>query len=624
MDDLAIDKTAQAQQPPLEPLPSEPRQSYFEISESVILKKNEALQAFQQIPKVSTADYQFYKSLLELATEYYLLDQSQSEITLPYSTLQASLKAKSLPSTRQTIMKRAKALAKQGVFLTMRVEPRTAPERRKTGDFGGGRSLKRYICEAIYLKSFIQEKQAEFKANSLVQGRTITRRVDSSSKKIVDVLAHSGVQFINSFAMLNQPKTDNFFTGVLDRSMRFDTKEEVPDGVIINSIDLGNARLTIQAESSSRESSEIAVLADQRIIRAIVTEIIRVIEDKLAELKRNRIITKFKRPDPVDISMDANGAPVYEDHADYMSELVAHIHNNFYVDTVRIADRLGYTSPSSGKTRSLINQGIRRLYETNFRVVMETASPSAAEHMRQRFGLEDNVMDFRFITDLKSQHEPEFCPEGVDLGEYQQQSLLAEQYDPNHTPTREELKRLVDPFNESQLTRIRVWRIAIDSHLFYRLLDKDARNTFLAHEEILEERSGLAQTLYNVLSSRIGRTSETSRNLQTSLKNLHDVLWPERRFERFEEHFINLMKRHSKYPEAFATAVQNANKARRKAPFTPQTVIMFGFVFVLSIHNQQWWLSVERDKNDPISGDKSAHNRLRQKEQADKQRQAFR
>jgi hypothetical protein len=147
------------------------------------------------------------------------------------------------------------------------------------------------------------------------------------------------------------------------------------------------------------------------------------------------------------------------------------------------------------------------------------------------------------------------------------------------------------------------------------LKDKEARSIFIAHEEILRERSGLAQTLYNLLSHKIGRTNQQltggqEQKISTSFERLHNLLWPGRRFDRFEEHFFALLRRHSKSPQALAKAITEANVAKRKKPFSPQKIAMFGFIFLLSIHKGDWYITIYRDRDDDINGDNSYHNRM--------------
>ena len=304
-------------------------------------------------------------------------------------------------------------------------------------------------------------------------------------------------------------------------------------------------------------------------------------------------------------------------------EDLPHIENSFFIDVVRIAKRMDYASPSSGNTRMFINSAIRRLYETNFRVLMTAESPEAAAMMRKKYGLDDDTMDFRFITDIKSQFQEGFAPEGVDANVEDLPTRARHQLKNYEDLTDEELAEYVDPFHESELKRVRLWKISIDSHLFNRLKDKEARSIFVAHEEILKERSGLAQTLYNLLNHKIGRTNRKltggeEQKISTSFERLHQLLWPGRRFERFEEHFFALLRRHSKTPEALAKAITEANISKRTKEFRPQKVVMFGFVFLLSVQKGEWHITIYRDRNDEINGDNSYHNRMLAKSSSQK------
>lgn len=119
-----------------------------------------------------------------------------------------------------------------------------------------------------------------------------------------------------------------------------------------------------------------------------------------------------------------------------------------------------------------------------------------------KFGLSDHKQNFRFITDLKSQYEQEFVESNSVSGK-----SIKDLFDP---ATEEGIsdEDLIDSYNENELKRVRFWQISIDDYLFNRMLDKESRSVFAAHNEIMRESSGLAQTLYNFCNHRIGRTNQ--------------------------------------------------------------------------------------------------------------------
>lgn len=590
-------------------IPSVINESFFEVNPGVIRHQDDAVKNLKLAESIKKSDVDFYRVLLALA-ELYAKSETEM-VKIPYSILQIELKAQNKPSTRQTILKRSMNFVKHDIF------SRSQIERAK----GGGRPHNRFSAEPIHLSEFA-EKQKQKRIKSY-QGRKITRGNSSTtdSAKLIKQLEQSNAQYLR--AMTNsKPLTDNFWTGILDRSMRFDNWEELEDNVITNTIKIGKARLTIQATTQTGKSSEIAILSDQRIIRAIVTEIVKIIEEKIEARLREKVTEHQDDMFSNEIYDGKTGEfiSMVDDNADDSEDELPHIENSFFIDVVRIARRMDYASPSSGNTRMFINSAIRRLYETNFRVLMTAESPDAAAAMRKKYGLEDNTMDFRFITDIKSQFQEGFAPDGVESNVHSAPSTAQQHLSSYENMSDEDLAAYVDPFHEAELKRVRLWKISIDSHLFNRLQDKEARSIFVAHEEILKERSGLAQTLYNLLNHKIGRSNrklkgDEEQKISSSFERLHYLLWPGRRFDRFEDHFFALLRRHSKNPEELAKAITEANKAKRNKPFKPHRIVMFGFVFLLSIHKAEWHITIYRDRDDEINGDNSYHNRMLAKSQ---------
>lgn len=584
-------------------IPSEIKETFFEISPSVIKHKDKAIENLKSVSQIKRPDVEFYWVLISLAEVY--LSSSMDSVQIPYSILQDQLKTLGKPYTRQTILKRSKTFVELGIF--SKALKGRGPE--------GGRPYKRFTTEPIHLSDFTSQID---QSNSRVhRGRKITRgRSTTNSKKIIEQLEKSDAQYFKAMAT-SKPLTDNFWTGILDRSLRFDNWEQIEGNRITTSVRIGKARLTVQATTQTGKSSEIAILADQRIIRAIITMVVETIE-KAAEKQLQKKFADFEAENDLfstRVLDNETGANVdLIEYPGLNDDEQPNVKNEFFIDTVDIASMLGFSGPSSGDTKARINAAIRRLYETNFRVILTGDTPEDATMLRKKFGLDDDAMDFRFITDIKSQFQEGFAPDGVNV-ETGKLPSIAQQRLAMGDLTQEELEELADPFHKEELKRIRLWKISIDSHLFNRLMDKEARSIFVAHDEIMKERSGLAQTLYNLLSHKIGRTNpalrqEQEKTVNTSFEKLHNFLWPGRDFERFEEHFFALLRRHSENPEIFSERIKQANVSKRTNEFRPHKVLMFGFMFLLSIKDRQWWITIYRDRKDEINGDNSYHNRM--------------
>jgi len=249
---------------------------------------------------------------------------------------------------------------------------------------------------------------------------------------------------------------------------------------------------------------------------------------------------------------------------------------------------MNYASPHSSTTRKLVNQSLRRLADTNFRLYISNPESPEAKDVMDLFGLDDTAMDFRFIQDLKSQHHLSTTEKvgkpGKALGPISENDA--------------------DPFREEELKRVRLWKVSIDSHLYYRLLDKNTRKLYVAHKEIMEESSGLAQSIYNFMSSIIGRkntelTNEPERVYSKPIRTLHSTLWPNRRFDRFEKELIEILRYHAKRKNIAFDISARKNQ-----------VPIFGFIFTMFLHEKKddLWIRVVRDKNDSLTGDLSYHN----------------
>ncbi len=223
------------------------------------------------------------------------------------------------------------------------------------------------------------------------------------------------------------------------------------------------------------------------------------------------------------------------------------------------------------------------------------------------FGLSDLVTDFRFISSLKSQYDSDFFTDD-DKASVWTPHVAAGMLPVQVEQSRDQLAQNeidIDPFNPDELKRVRVWRISLDPHLFEMLLDKEQRRLFTAHSQIMKEQSGLAQTIYNFFSQTIGRRNRTALGQKENvfflkLSELHNILWPTRKYHRFEEEFTQVMKRYS--PAWDHSLTLNVSK-------------MFGYQFTLinkapEQKKPELWIRVERDREDELNGDQSYFNRV--------------
>ena len=529
-------------------------------------------------------------------------------VEFTYMELQSYLKEQGISgSSRKPIMRKALSLCEYGLMDSL-----------EQSSEWGGRPPRLYVLKHIHKDSVQTSEQLEIADR--IDGRRTTR--SKTTKAILKHLEDSDAQLIRHFATA-RPVTETLWTGVLDRALRFSSTEKVPNNRITNKIRIRRTELIVTAYTSTGPSSELATLADQRVIRAVVTEVAHYIEnfvrDYIMEVNQPRQGSFFDEdedvppiappPGPVDIESDEAGD--VSDISTSRSRLdaleasaVERIQNSFFIDVVNIAKRLGFASPSSTSARRSINRRLRRLYDTSFRLLINTKNEKEAIDIMNLFGLEDFVTDFRFLPSLHSQYENDFYAGGDSQQGREVVRPTAEDKGKDLTEqVRDE--KLIDPYNEKELGRVRVWRLSLDHHLFRRLLDRETRALYTAHSDIMKEGSGLAQTLYNLWTQTIGRSNRQLKGQKENvfhlpLSDLHNLLWPLRKYQQFQEEIIKLMRRYCK-PEEWDTTL-SINRAS-----------MFGYKHTLQRRGEVLWLHVERDREDALAGDQSYYNRLLEK-----------
>lgn len=477
---------------------------------------------------------------------------------------------------RTTITRRMNTLAEMGLFTCMDLDAVSA-----------GRPPKLFRLQSIHNPTFNTTAYATLQEAS--HGRGTQRRTNITGT--LKALRQSDAQLVKEISQARS-RSDSLFTGILDRGMRFSTREHIVDNEIVVKMRVKRAHLTVMATAHH----QLAALSDQRVIRACVTCIAHIIDTKLDEYRlrrENEILRRTKKAPNVTFDSDSGiYTPLpgeWDGDEDALSLTNAQVvPNEFLLDTVDLAKVMNYASPHSSATRKLVNESLRRLADTNFRLYISNPESPEAKDVMDLFGLDDTAMDFRFIQDLKSQHhlsqtEKPSAP-GTALGPVSDNDA--------------------DPFREEELKRVRLWKVSIDSHLYYRLLDKNTRKLYVAHPEIMSESSGLAQSIYNLMSSIIGRKNaellnEPDRIYSKPLRTLHNTLWPNRRYDRFQKDLVEILRYHAK---------------RKGIPFDlaakENQVPVFGFVFTLtrSEKDDELFIRVVRDKKDPLTGDMSYHN----------------
>ena len=607
--------------------------------------------ARQQIKRAELPVYEhdMLRVALDIAEQFgdSVKKTDRSYVVVAFSTLGEELKARKIPGgSIRALGNKCKRLTTAGFFEAIEIEnPR------------GGRNPIRYALQYIHKPDFESKEYRELREQAQGHRNQRTR----SNRRMLEYLKESSLQLVTYVKDL-RPVTETIFTGLLDRAMRFSSQEKPKGNRITAKVRVKKCDLLVQATCQTGKSSELATLHDQRVIRALLTELAHFIDKQIEkfilEVETPRQATLFGEEleegiviDPIDTERDDSSIIEHLEDAEAQDEGIDletrierrrarieaiasdRITNSFFIDTVDIARRMGYDSPHSSSCRRVINASLRRLYETNFRLVIKGDNAKEVMEIMDLFGLDDITTDFRFLPVLKSQFDPSFADHqrGQHAASKSAGKGLKAQHEANtamgSVSALEEDQ--VDPYNIEELARVRFWNISIDPHLFRKLKDKESRKLFTAHDDIMKESSGLGQTLYNFFTQTIGRSNQALQGKKPKvfyipLAHLHDILWPTRRYHRFKDEFIDLMKNYARPGQWDDTLEKNV-------------VCMFGYKFTLTLREyeneaqarrarekKQLWLRVERDVTDSLAGDNSYYNQKLLKQRREEEERLIR
>ena len=595
-------------------------------------------QAKVEAAGLTKPDSDFLHGLLGTASEFFNddLPVDAEHITLTLDDIALYLETNSiLGHSVKSVRRKLYSMTETGFFKVIEVRNQR-----------GGHPSKKFILHKIHKKDFETADQKELRDRALGHRNARTK----STKVMLKYLRESAAQLVTHFGK-SKPITETIYTGLFDRCMRFTTSDKIEGNRITSKIRIKNTDILVQATTQTGPKSELAALPDQRVIRAVITEVAHFIDSEIdryiLEAEKPRQSSLFgdeKVIGALDLSAyavdpeepDEQTDPSNEENSEAQSfeskfdqrraelerSATERVHNDFFLDTLNIAKRMEYASPHSGSTRRFINSSLRRLYDTSFRMLIQAKKHEDAIEIMELFDVDDLVTDFRFLPTLKSQYDSEFISEeDIDRKEFSMgpmNNLPAQVF--QNAKDLGDAEKEIDPYNPKELSRVRVWRVSLDPHLFEKLLVKENRKLFTAHSDIMKEGSGLAQTLYNLFTTTIGRENKRGQGKRENsyflpLADLHNILWPTRKYHRFEEEFVELMQR-------YATDGWDDT-------LTINSVSMFGYRFTLMKKGHEGrhqghlsrnrsrenalWVKVERDIHDKLAGDQSFYNRQKTK-----------
>ena len=309
------------------------------------------------------------------------------------------------------------------------------------------------------------------------------RRTKEHIDRQLNLFDQSGTQLRTEFDQL--PITQSIMC-IIDAAMRSSkTDTSGSDGAVVSQYRLNKSEVvTIKATTSTEEGSEIAILSDLRVIRALNAMLLDQLKIKLKEagIKRRSIR-----------SMES-ALPVAKKMA---GEL-------YYVDIDDICRRIGLHPYQAN--RESVRAIIRRIKDTKFEV---DGTQSAS--FRKRYFPDDStsVGEYRFITEFYAAKEEHVDPDS-QLVTYTEKYYWVK-------------------FHEQIVANLLVDWLA-----------------FVGHPQLFVDDSGIAQRFANWLKAWIGVSkfsSKSNAEFHYLPSELHQLVLPHVRSDNFHRDFINLMKR---------------------------------------------------------------------------------
>lgn len=360
---------------------------------------------------------------------------------------------------------------------------------------------------------------------------------------------------------------EQIFNGILDAAMRLSHKDDRKE-IIVNTT-LAGYPISITANCTSSKNSDVAVLTDQRAMRAIISYCRKVIHSRLAggAKEKGKDFDRFTIP------------------------------NLFTIDINDLCFLMGMTSGSNNL--DIIVGMMQRLADTGFKV-------DATENpwFRDNFSIypdgtvmpPSDTFDFRFLTNFSIAHEN---------------------------------KVVGDLFGKEELTELRpiFYTFSLEYRLFTSLLH-GASNLFLSHDKLSSERSGIIQRFYNWARAFIsGREKKGAEEKWYSMVEMHEYLTPAARYDNFRTYFLRALKKFDvendlsgseddSLVDETSDSSDDSSPKKQRNQIPPFKALVYGYYVSYDRIDGKESFRFERDRGDPIVGDQSRHNQMLRKDYA--------
>lgn len=358
---------------------------------------------------------------------------------------------------------------------------------------------------------------------------------------------------------------EQIFNGILDAAMRLSNKDERKE-IVVKTI-LAGYPLTIAATCNSNAESDVAVLTDQRAMRAIIS------------FCRKKINSHV-----------ADGTKQYGQNFDKNT-----VPNLFTIDIHDLCFLMGMGFANANL--DIIVNMMQRLADTKFKVDA-TENPWFREQFSiypdQTISQQSDTFEFRFFTNFSIAHENHILP---DLFKEQLSDL-----------------------------RPRFYTFSLEMRLFISLLHSST-NLFLSHEGLASERSGIIHRFYNWARAFIsGRSKKGVEKKWYSMVEIHEYLTPAARYDNFRIYFLRALKKFEVDGDSPVDFDENQqdyvdehtedNGKKKRNQIAPFKVLVYGYYVYYDRIDGVESFRFERDPGDQIVGDNSRHNKMLRREVA--------
>jgi hypothetical protein len=456
------------------------------------------LKLYNELDCITDVEKKFLLGLIELcATREHLLGPDETEIDVTRSELQEWLLEKDFGCGDTILKKRSTALTAIGLF-------------RKE-------KFQRPKCKPADL-FILTDATDVINAPSLKKHFKDHRPHRQKLKEIKTQLIEADAQILDSSLTIRLARSERLWNGVFGSCMRASRTDTRRNEAFSTVYRFGTEQIEII--TSSQTDSEICHVDDQRTIRAIIT------------------LVCIKISERMDFGLE--------------------IKNEFFIDIVDLCGIMGLDG--SGANRDTVRDSMKRLYSTNFNLILDSQSETG-HRFAEQFGITPGADDlnFRFLTELDSSIDREF--------------------------------------GGGSIRRPRWYRIALHSKTFQDLADKNVISTFIDNKEILKVSSGLIHIFYTWCCIHVKRNG--SRSIDITLPDLQRFMIPAARYDNFRDRFLTALRNHQE-------------KAKHQWSEDEVNIIkLFGYVVRMTPDMANDFIfTAYRDKTDPIIGDSSMHNHL--------------